>query len=112
MRRVSASLLLALLTFGFALPLLLGQPNAIPACCRRDGKHHCAMSPKGAGFRSNATDCPYRSLGAVITPSTALKVSSSVLSISLYSQFHIHLTPTTIARRAFDNTQKRGPPLT
>ena len=51
----------------FLLPLLLPLSNAsdatLPACCRRDGKHHCAMSdrsrppgPKGLPGAS----CPHR----------------------------------------------------
>jgi hypothetical protein len=60
----------------FLLPLFLpffnpGSESNLPACCRRDGKHQCAMS---AGFRRSALSassgpivcaelppCPYRS---------------------------------------------------
>jgi hypothetical protein len=44
------------------------SPFTVPACCRRDGKHHCSMlvhltsqntDPSGAAISSNA--CPYRS---------------------------------------------------
>jgi len=112
MRRISASLLLLLLCFGFALPFLQAQHSSLPPCCRRDGKHNCAMSPNGDGFRTSAPNCPYRHLGATLTsPSPALRVSSSVLSISKHGQFLIGNARPLIALRASDNNQKRGPPV-
>jgi len=110
MRRIPASLLLALLCFGFALPFLQAQPSSIPACCQRDGKHHCAMSLHGDGFRTSGTNCPYRQLGVRNMPSIDLKVSSSVLSISKHGQRLIRKAPPLIALRASDTTQNRGPP--
>jgi hypothetical protein len=111
MRRASACLLLALLCFGFALPFLQAQPSAIPACCRRDGKHHCATSQRADGFRATTPACPYKNLGALTSQGTALKVSSSVLAISIQTQLRIPIAPPIIALRALDNTQKRGPPV-
>jgi len=110
MRRVSASLLIALLWFGIALPLLQAQPNALPACCRRNGKHHCAMSVKGGGFRAIAPNCPYRGFRALIPPARALKVSSTVLTVSTQARGLVQSAPPMIAWRAMDNTQQRGPP--
>jgi hypothetical protein len=111
MRRISASLLLALLCFGFALPFLQAQRSSIPACCRRDGKHHCAMSANGNGFRTSAANCPCRHLSVLASRSIGLKVSSSVLSISTHGLFPIRNEQPLIALRASDNTQKRGPPV-
>jgi len=110
MRRVPASLLLALWSLGLALPFLQAQPSAIPACCRRDGKHHCAMSPGGDGFRTIASNCPYRNLGAVISPSTALKESPSGLNIGSQRQPRVRLAHSPIRQHTGDTTQKRGPP--
>lgn len=111
MRRIPASLLLVLLCFGFALPFLQAQPSSVPACCRRDGKHHCAMSLNGDGFRATATNCPYRHLGALTSPSAAAKVSSSVLGISTHGPVLIRNSPPLIALRAADTAQNRGPPI-
>ena len=111
MRRALATLLLVLFCFGLGSPFLQAQPNAVPACCRRDGKHHCAMSPKGDGFRAIAPTCPYRSFRALIPPSAGLKVSSAVLSIGTRGQFRILGTPTLIALQALGTAQERGPPV-
>ena len=44
MRRASAMLLLVLLSFSLISPSVfaLGADSKLPACCRRNGKHHCA----------------------------------------------------------------------
>ena len=42
--RIVASSLLALFSASMALPVIAPDLRpALPACCRRDGKHHCAM---------------------------------------------------------------------
>ena len=44
MRRVSAILLVFLFSFSLIAPALFGDDESnLPACCRRDGKHHCGM---------------------------------------------------------------------
>jgi hypothetical protein len=111
MRRAVASLLLALLCLGFGCSFLQAQPSAIPACCRRDGKHHCAMSLKGDGFRTTAPNCPYRTFRALIPPPTALKLSSSILSIGAQGQLRLLTAPTVIALHTSEITQERGPPI-
>ena len=58
MRRLAASLLLLLLLRGLALPMLLAREAGVPACCRRSGKHHCAMLPQGDGFRDGGSRLP------------------------------------------------------
>src|SRR5271157_4013431 len=105
MRRIPASFLLVLLCFGFALPFLQAQPSNIPACCRRDGKHHCGMSPNGDGFRTRAPNCPYRTVGVLTSPTIALNVRPSVLSISADGALRIQTAPLVVALRTPDNTQ-------
>ncbi len=66
MRRNPANALLVVLLAGFLLPLFASPGEALPACCRRDGKHHCHMDmgPNSGStereFRASATPCPYR----------------------------------------------------
>lgn len=45
MRRAPAALLLLLLSYPLIAPLFASGPDEsqLPACCRRNGKHHCAM---------------------------------------------------------------------
>ena len=59
MRRSFASLVLFLQLAGFALPFVQAQ-QAVPACCRRGGQHHCATPLPVDGFRSAPANCPYR----------------------------------------------------
>jgi len=42
--RIIAAALLLVFAGNTALPALFADPESnLPACCRRDGKHHCAM---------------------------------------------------------------------
>jgi len=72
-RRFSAILLLALLSFSLLTPALASDSNSkLPACCRRQGKHHCATAAgggawkSGAGFVANAR-CRVYPAGAVLS---------------------------------------------
>jgi hypothetical protein len=66
LRRSPAILLLALFSFSLLSPGFFGSdPDAnLPACCRRDGKHHCSLtlgsgaSQSGRGFHAN-NKCPF-----------------------------------------------------
>lgn len=49
MRRITPTLLALLLSFPLIAPLLYsGAEPPLPPCCRRDGKHKCAVMPKSA----------------------------------------------------------------
>lgn len=66
-RRIAAAALLLLLCALPMQPLLRAETQAgVPACCRRDGKHHCMMMHMAAGMdmpRSwMAQPCPYARL--------------------------------------------------
>jgi len=111
MRRLSSSLLLVVLWSGFALPFLQAQPETIPACCRRDGRHHCTMSLKGDGFRANAPNCPWRHYGVLISPTTALGVSSSTPGINPVGHLRARIATSAIVLPALDITRQRGPPF-
>ncbi len=111
MRRALASLLLVIWIAGFCVPALETQSN-IPACCRRDGKHHCMRTSPGDGFHAAAACCPYRHLTALISPpAKALGVQAQ--AVVPVSQWQGPLRPESpdIAQYVASDTHKRGPPF-
>jgi hypothetical protein len=123
MRRALATLLLALFSFSLISPAVLASDpeSNLPACCRRDGKHRCAMmgammamqseSPSGPALQ--AARCPsFPGAGAVMASPA---VSLPGLSQSVFTGFFSH----SVFRRATEALclssysragQKRGPP--
>lgn len=75
MRRVIAITLFVCMSAVVVLPLLFSDPDdQLPPCCRRDGKHHCAMMAmmmarnhplSGTSFRAAIQPCPYWQCGPV-----------------------------------------------
>jgi predicted membrane-bound spermidine synthase len=68
-----ASVLIAAILCGALTPLAeASSSKSLPACCRRDGKHHCArrlpehVDDQSTVFRSKSEPCPYRA--ADVTP--------------------------------------------
>lgn len=54
MHRLLASLLAVLFGFPLITPFLAVSTRAdLPACCRREGKHHCALAEMAAGPESH-----------------------------------------------------------
>jgi hypothetical protein len=124
--------LLSILLFGATLfptiTLMLSTgavaQSTLPACCRREGKHHCAMSAearamlmgdgasKTAWMSAPPEKCPYsqHSLGAVhlrvFTPeATAMQSGGALQKVSAAEQAEC------LRRISFDRSrQQRGPP--
>ena len=79
-RRILAIALVSAFMAPSAALLHASRESSVPACCRRDGKHHCMMAKRalalvdeGQSFRSAEPACPYRShsslpVGAQGTP--------------------------------------------
>jgi hypothetical protein len=121
LRRFSAILLLALFSFSL-LSAALGAPDPdanLPACCRRNGKHHCSMSmgggspQSGAGFHAN-DKCPMYP-GVVLSAAgpIALQVPSTVrLNVPDHSRMRGNRTPRGVNLRVLRDEAhlKRGPP--
>ena len=120
MRRSIALSLVLVFSWLLTAPLFAPDSEArLPACCRRNGKHHCMMhltdqpGGKGAGFTSVAEKCPClpESTGAVHTakykPEAGHQFYSEVV-------FHPAYAPQTEARFRVSflrSHQKRGPPF-
>ena len=105
----------------FSLPLvssLFGTAEAtVPVCCRRDGRHHCAMPPEesnqGSGVQVVREKCPYTPAAPAVVLLPSFKPSPLAMFFAGIAQ-HPAVFPQTDAQRriSFDRTrQKRGPPL-
>src|SRR5213082_915167 len=70
MRRLWATLLLAVIGFALIGPALLAASadTNLPACCRRDGKHHCATPASSNGPSIQPVRCASFPVG---NPATA-----------------------------------------
>jgi len=119
---VRRALAISLMLF-FSLPLVssLFGPSlaeaAAPACCRREGRHHCEMAvqdvTQSSGAHAVREKCPYTPAAPSVllvpsfAPSTAAAVFAGVMR-------HPAVSPQTNAQRrvSFDRArQKRGPPV-
>jgi len=120
LRNYIAGLLLALL---IAPQLLwLGAPNpesSLPACCRRDGKHHCAMmavteeDAAAPALRASSPNCPFRSLSATPAGSSVGEPSVSCALFSATITQSEQIVQALISSRVSEARShlKRGPPL-
>jgi hypothetical protein len=101
----------------FALTLQTPE-NKLPACCRRDGKHHCAMMD-AAGFSSEREmralpeQCPFRTQAVTLGHVTSYLPGASAVHYSeLTSHPAIHAQVRAAFRISEERThQKRGPPV-
>lgn len=113
--------MLLLMAFSFPLiaPALAGTPDesSLPACCRRNGAHHCAMAGMAVAvpsqYRSVAAKCPCCPFGRVAlmlphvfatlsdTPSAALSAGPAILVRDIEAGYRVSADRT---------RQKRGPP--
>ncbi len=126
MRRLLAILIAILVGLPTITPLFAlstGDDLSRPACCRRDGKHHCmladmdmsgASSSNRPGFNAPTISerCPY---GAKSVPSTSHPDWSLDTAQAVFAGVVAHpaVVPQTESKRrvsADRSRQKRGPP--
>ena len=125
LRRLISILLLAMFGLLFVLPMLvMGQDveAGLPACCRRNGKHHCMMSLDKRGklvvshdsqFKAPAEKCPH--CPSSIAPAQPNPLAEPTLTAAIFGDLLSHPTgfAQTEARRRISrerSNQKRGPP--
>jgi len=116
-RRILAISLLILFALPFTLPLFGADAAAasVPACCRRNGKHHCVMSLNSSRTSSVPTlwqRCPYsfKPPAVLVLPSFTPSPSASIFAGVMR---HPAAAAQVAARQrvSFDRSrQKRGPP--
>jgi hypothetical protein len=127
MRRALSILMILFFGLGpLAVTLSAGDDSRLPACCRRDGAHHCAMSAQTAAqmaammsdadpatptVKAPAT-CPYFPGYTVASSTTNLALSSPPLSLpTLLAEPHSPATGRAAARISKIRTRaNRGPP--
>lgn len=123
-RRISALLLLVLNSLLLTVPVAVAantKSPEIPACCRRDGKHKCAMTVKqqqqqaGASLAMISDVCP-------CCPKGSVQASASTADAAFAPErttFHLPVfalesgLPQTLARQRISEHRawrKRGPP--
>jgi hypothetical protein len=118
MRRGWASLLVAVFSISLMIPLLFDDAN-LAACCRRNGKHHCAMmglhtSAPTDGPKAVAQNCPSFPTAGVVSAASKLWMpdASRAFFASILSHPAVH--PQIKARQRVSlarSCQKRGPPV-
>lgn len=97
---------------GTFLPLAQVSSATLPACCRRDGAHHCNMHPvSGDGFKSAQSLCPYRSLLFSTSPTPALLVTGASTVISVRLSGEVLSEPLVLSFRVVEGRQPRAPPI-
>jgi hypothetical protein len=120
MRRALATFLLAVFSFPLIAPAVFaGLASNLPECCRRDGRHHCAMTmdeapAPGVSFRSIHSRCPLYP-GAPATPADefvgVLRSSGAIFGL-VVSHPAIHVQTEAGYRISLGKSaQKRGPPV-
>ena len=120
MRRLLAILLLAVFSLPYASVLFAqeGAEAGVPACCRKNGKHHCALNPmqsSGAqGERINVVSekCPY---APAVPAAVHLSVFAAPAAGSIFAELvhHPAVHEQTHAKYRISrdrSRQKLGPP--
>lgn len=119
MRRIPASVLLLLFSYSLITPLLFAEPESkIAACCRRDGKHHCAkmakMAESDGGVRITPTaTCSLFQRGASAPVSGDVAVPTPVrVTVATITAEPAPAQQSEVKRRIAEARawQKRGPP--
>jgi hypothetical protein len=119
MRRASAMLLLALFGFSLISPSLfaLGADSKLPACCTRNGKHHCATmatdSESSSGLALQAGRCSFFPTGEGFPASRTVALAG--ISHAGFQQLVSHLVSAhqteLFCHSSYSRAgQKRGPP--
>ncbi len=115
MQRLLAILLLCNFSFLLSAPAVsAGQQATVPACCRRDGKHQCAMRQSGENtLRSVGEKCPCCPLAVIPAPHVQTVLPRSVNQAAELSlaQRAGRQQPQSRVRIPFSrSSQERGPP--
>jgi len=120
-RRLLAILLLAVFSLPYASVLFAeeGAEASLPVCCRKNGKHHCAMTqiesagaPQGERINVVAEKCPYApAVPPALHQSLFAAPSATGVFAELVHHPAVHEQTHAMYRISRDRSrQKRGPP--
>ena len=119
MRRIFASFLIALIAWGSFAPMAMASvSDPVPACCRRDGKHHCNMGTSRLDssqdgqlrLRVQAPDCPFRGQHGVALIAAVLP-SDSAFATQLFVSSRLPFPGSvSLSSPVFGSISERGPP--
>lgn len=116
MRRALAIFLLVGFSLPLIAPLLASTPSeaSLPACCRRDGQHHCMMLGQGSPQdRTVAPKCPFAPFASrsLMAPHAIAAGHRPIASAGMAGLGVIVREALAGYRISADRTrQKRGPP--
>jgi hypothetical protein len=124
LRRLSSIPLVVLLLSAFLFPMVapaLASDSAVPACCRRNGKHHCGMlqaeklqaATQDVRATAPVERCPFqqKSLG-VAHHDLSTSAVAATNTIALIQEPTAASQAECLRRISFDRSrQKRGPPV-
>ncbi len=123
MRRFGSVLVALGLVLVFGLPLIspalasTSDESQLPACCRRNGKHHCAMSMAMGGvssrYRMVSEKCPFSPFAhpQLMVPHAFLRNNAPAPHVRTAGPSFIVREAEAGYRTSADRTrQKRGPP--
>ncbi|MBS1815981.1 MAG: hypothetical protein JSS87_13995 [Acidobacteria bacterium] len=119
MRKLLAITLLAVFGLPFVSPLFAlsaKSESQLPACCRRNGKHHCTMGAAAGGDHAPAfvahEKCPYAQMAFTAPLSnTSVLPASSGISVALQQGRHVVAQAASGVHDATGFAHpKRGPP--
>ncbi|MBV9037634.1 MAG: hypothetical protein JO182_24295 [Acidobacteriaceae bacterium] len=118
MVRAVAHLLLAVFSLGLIAPAFNNGPESkLPACCQRNGKHHCAMSEAihtdahGPALNTYRQKCPFYPQATAPGSSYFSCVPAAYLAVSPNGQKALIVFRVEEFRTRFSTgTFQRGPP--
>ena len=115
MRRGMALLLVALFSFSLIAPAVLASDAAskVPACCRRDGKHHCTSANPSSGRSVRTAKCATFPYPTVLQANqfAGFHLISNAAAIVFFSHPASISRAETQSRISYSQAgQKRGPP--
>ena len=117
MGRAISAMLLGLFSYALIVPFVSADSRLpLPACCRRSGKHHCAMpmasSPQGTRFSVRNYHCRHFPQGTVFPSGIGAGAIRPFTALALVKIQPIHYAENEAGYRGcFGRShQQRGPP--